>query len=114
MTDDKKLKELCLEVEIKFRVKKIKEMYFEAEAKFEAKKFDEALELIDELKRMEPEFKFPYLLEVLILTNMHEYPKVIDLIKELFPRYDLSDPSEKEDASKALEGRLFSKREKMN
>ena len=103
MTDDKKLKELCLEVEVKFRVKKIKEMYFEAEEKFKAKKFDEALELIDELKRMEPEFKFPYLLEVRILEDMHEYPKAINLIKELFPRYDLSDPSEKDAASNALE-----------
>ena len=44
----------------------IRELYSQAHAKFDEKKFDEALKLIDEMKRLEPNFKGAYLFEVFV------------------------------------------------
>ena len=80
----------------------IRELYSQAHAKFDEKKFDEALKLIDEMKRLEPNFKGAYLFEVFVFYTLDEYRKVTDVLKKFLPRYNLSSPEEKEEAATAL------------
>ena len=80
----------------------IRELYSKAFAKFDEKKFDEALKLIDEMKRLEPNFKGAYLFEAIVFYSLDEYRKVTDILKKLLPRYNLSLSLEKEEAATAL------------
>ena len=83
-------------------MKNIDELYSKAFKKLEAEEYDELLKFIEEMKRVDPTFKRTYLMEAVIALKSNEFCKAIDILEKLLPRYDLSLPKEKEEASIAL------------
>ena len=77
----------------------VKELYEKAHGLYEAKKFDEALELVEEMKRLNPKFSVAYLLEVAIWDKLKCYVKLVAAIEKILPHIKISDPQGRETAA---------------
>jgi len=77
----------------------VKELYEKAYGLYEAKKFDEALDIVEELKRIDPKFKATYLLEILLLDELNHRVKLIAAIEKILPHIKISDPKGRETAA---------------
>ena len=80
------------------------ELYAAAAEQYKAKKFREALKLLAELRRAEPNHKKAYTLEACIWEDSSNYVREIDALKEFLQRANLNAPDERAMAAVALSG----------
>lgn len=78
------------------------ELYERANELRKEKKFDEALELVEELKKMNSPTR-AYLMEIAILADKNSHVKVITAIKKILPYLKVSDPTMRALASDILD-----------
>ena len=80
----------------------ILEKYQRALDLYKAKKFSAALDFVDELKILAPDWKKTFLLEAYIRREQGAYLEEFSLLSELLPRFDFKKPDEKILAAEAL------------
>ncbi len=72
----------------------VEKLYSRAEKQYEYKNYDEALKLIDKIKRYEPSFRKAYFLEGGIWLKLNNPVKERDALKETPSMFDLKNPNE--------------------
>ncbi len=78
------------------------EIYLQALEQFEAENYDEALKILDDLKRLAPDYRKAYSLEVCIWDKLNNHIKELETLEKMLPTFDLSLPDEKIFAADAL------------
>ena len=72
----------------------VRELYSRAYELFKEKDYDAAMELVAEVKRLNPKLKLPYVLEIKILDKQKEYWRLIPAIHRLLPHMKFSSLTE--------------------
>ena len=72
----------------------VEKLYSRAEKQYDYKNYDEALKLIDKIKRYEPSFRKAYFLEGGIWLKLNNPVKERDALKETPSMFDLKNPNE--------------------
>ena len=66
------------------------EIYLQAYEQFQAKNYDAAFELVEEMKNLAPDYRKAHLLEIRLLDQTEDYPKLILAVKKFLPNINLS------------------------
>ena len=78
------------------------QIYSQALEEFEAENYDAALKILDDLKRLAPDYRRAYSLEVCIWDKLNNHIKELETLEKMLPTFDLSLPDEKIFAADAL------------
>ncbi len=77
-------------------------IYSQALEQFNAENYDAALKILDDLKRLAPDYRKAYSLEVCIWDKLNNPLKELFALEKMLPMFDLSLPEEKNFAADAL------------
>ena len=73
----------------------LEQIHSEGVRQYRAKNFDAALEIADELRRLDPNYKMSYYLESAVWKERGNFVKEYDALKKILPLLKLSSPEEK-------------------
>ena len=72
------------------------DIYSKALKHYDEKNYDAALAILEELKRLAPDYKKTYMLESLIWKDLKNFSKEAAVLKFLLGKFDISSPDEKD------------------
>lgn len=80
----------------------VEKNYSRAVKQYKSKNYNDALKILDKIKRYAPSFRRTYMLEVDIYKELNNYVKEIDAAEKVLLMFNLNDPKEKYLATNAF------------
>ena len=80
----------------------VEKNYSRAVKQYKSKNYNDALKILDKIKRYAPSFRRTYMLEVDIYKELNNYVKEIDAAEKVLSMFNLNDPKEKYLATNAF------------